>query len=59
MSMIVVLAFPVAGAVGARGSTYLVGHKVENVSLKSLSGASVKLSDYKGKVILVNFFASW
>lgn len=28
-------------------------------TLKDLSGKSVQLSDYKGKVVLVNFWASW
>ena len=30
-----------------------------NFELKDLSGNKVKLSDYKGKVIFLNFFASW
>lgn len=30
-----------------------------NFELKDLSGKSVKLSDYKGKVVFLNFFASW
>ena len=28
-------------------------------SLKDLNGKSVRLSDFKGKVVLVNFWASW
>lgn len=28
-------------------------------SLKDASGASVKLSDYRGKVVLLNFWATW
>jgi thiol-disulfide isomerase/thioredoxin len=30
-----------------------------NYSLKNLDGASVKLSDLKGKVIVLNFWATW
>lgn len=30
-----------------------------NVELKTLSGQSVHLSDYKGKPLLVNFWATW
>ncbi|MEK7376790.1 MAG: TlpA disulfide reductase family protein [Candidatus Margulisiibacteriota bacterium] len=30
-----------------------------NFELKDLSGKAVKLSDYKGKFIFLNFFASW
>lgn len=28
-------------------------------SLKNLKGETVKLSDYKGKVVMINFWASW
>jgi cytochrome c biogenesis protein CcmG/thiol:disulfide interchange protein DsbE len=30
-----------------------------NFSLKDVSGKAVKLSDYRGKVVLVNFWATW
>src|SRR5689334_907179 len=30
-----------------------------NFSLKDVTGATVKLSDYKGKVVLLNFWATW
>src|SRR5262245_14190387 len=30
-----------------------------DVTLKDLSGKSVTLSDYKGKVLLVDFWATW
>ena len=30
-----------------------------NFTVKDMNGASVKLADYKGKVILVNFWATW
>ena len=30
-----------------------------NYTVKDMNGASVKLADYKGKVILVNFWATW
>ena len=35
------------------------GNKAADFSLKDLSGKTVKLSDYKGKVVLLNFWASW
>jgi len=35
------------------------GELVENFSLPSLSGDDKRLSDYKGKFILLNFWASW
>ena len=30
-----------------------------NFSLKDVSGADIKLADYKGKVVLLNFWATW
>ena len=30
-----------------------------NFTVKDMNGASVKLADYKGKVLLVNFWATW
>lgn len=34
-------------------------NKAPAVALKDLSGKTVKLSDFKGKVVLVNFWATW
>lgn len=36
-----------------------VGSKAPNFTLHSLDGEDVSLSDYKGKKILVNFWATW
>lgn len=33
--------------------------KLPDVSLKNLKGATVNLSRYKGKIILLNFWATW
>jgi thiol-disulfide isomerase/thioredoxin len=33
--------------------------KAPQVDLKDLSGRPVRLSDYKGKVVLINFWATW
>lgn len=33
--------------------------KAPNFSLPDLSGKTINLSDYKGKVIFLNFFATW
>ncbi len=37
----------------------LVGKPAPEFSLKTFDGKKVKLSDYKGKALLVNFWASW
>jgi peroxiredoxin len=37
----------------------LIGEAAPNFTLLNLAGQPVSLSDYKGKVVLVNFWASW
>ncbi len=37
----------------------MAGENVTDLTLKSIDGTTVSLSDYKGKVILVNFWATW
>ncbi|MDF2535288.1 MAG: alkyl hydroperoxide reductase [Bacillales bacterium] len=36
-----------------------IGKEAPNFSLKNMQGQIVKLSDYKGKKIMVNFWATW
>ena len=36
-----------------------IGKKAPDFSLKNLQGEVVKLSDFKGKKVLVNFWATW
>jgi cytochrome c biogenesis protein CcmG/thiol:disulfide interchange protein DsbE len=35
------------------------GKKAPDFALKDLSGKSISLSDYKGKVVFLNFWATW
>jgi cytochrome c biogenesis protein CcmG/thiol:disulfide interchange protein DsbE len=37
----------------------LVGHPAPEFALEDLNGRKVSLSDYKGKAVLVNFWATW
>ncbi len=46
--------------VSASGPTLAVDRKLAaDFTLKDENGASVKLSDYRGKVVLLNFWATW
>jgi peroxiredoxin len=47
-------------AVNAYGNGGLkVGQKAKDFTLKTFSGEKVNLSDHKGKVVLLDFWASW
>ena len=43
---------------GGRGN-YKIGDKIADFTFKSDQGKIVKLSDYKGKIVVLNFFATW
>jgi len=36
-----------------------VGTQAPNFTLKDVNGNNIKLSDYKGKIVLIDFWASW
>jgi peroxiredoxin len=49
----------VFGANSVSAATGLAGAVAPDFVLKSLSGANVRLSEYRGDVVLVNFWATW
>ncbi len=63
---ILLLALPVSGASAAGGrpgsepaSGVRVGSQAPDLTLRTLDGQTVKLSDYRGKVVMLNFWATW
>ncbi len=40
-------------------SANLIGQAAPDFTLKSLNGGDISLSSYKGKVVLLNFWATW
>jgi peroxiredoxin len=47
------------GLLGMAGRPPLVGAPAPEVVLKDLQGQEVKLSDLRGKIVLLNFWATW
>lgn len=49
----------VSGAGAHRPDSNVAGNPEPNLKLKSVDGQDVTLADYKGKVVFVNFWATW
>src|SRR5438128_9008499 len=55
VSLLIVL----SGLLGMAARPPLVGSPAPEIVLKDLQGGEVKLSDLRGKVVLLNFWATW
>ena len=42
-----------------QGTGYLVGQTAPEMNLVSVNGEKIKLSDFRGKMVLIDFWASW
>src|SRR6201984_378999 len=49
----------VTNKAGGNPDDQKAGEVAPDLTLKDLNGADVSLSDYKGKAVLVNFWATW
>lgn len=47
------------GLLGMAGRLPLVGGPAPEITLKNLQGQEVRLSDLRGKIVLLNFWATW
>jgi len=61
--IIALLAYTLWSGLSGKGNvqtpSQLVGKPAPEFALKSFSGEKVRLSDFRGKTLLVNFWASW
>jgi cytochrome oxidase Cu insertion factor (SCO1/SenC/PrrC family) len=58
-ALIAVIALSALYAGARPGGNYKVGAKIADFVFKSDQGKTVRLSDYKGKIVVLNFFATW
>ena len=59
LALAVLLRPRLASPGGAPGARYAVGDVVADQALLALDGQQVNLSAWKGKVVVLNFWASW
>jgi len=59
ISLLVIAATTALFAQNHQGSLIKNGDQVPNFSVISLDGKNISISELKGKVVLINFFATW
>jgi thiol-disulfide isomerase/thioredoxin len=58
--LLLLLVVPVSSMRGAAGQLSATGDELAPAfALKDTNGGALRLSDYKGKVLLINFWATW
>src|SRR6058998_2433596 len=55
----VIMGFVLLGLLGMAGRPPLVGAPAPEIALRDLQGQEVGLSDLHGKIVLLNFWATW
>jgi cytochrome oxidase Cu insertion factor (SCO1/SenC/PrrC family) len=56
---VLALALPALTYGARRGKAYKIGDRVANFTFKDASGKSVSLNQFKDKIVVLNFFATW
>jgi peroxiredoxin len=57
--LLLALAIPAIAQVADTTTLTKVGQQVPNFTVTTLEGKTLKVSELKGKVVLINFFATW
>ena len=57
--IVFLLATTIAVALPSSAATRLKGRPAPDFVLKSLSGENVRLSEFRGQVVMINFWSSW
>jgi len=52
-------ALPTQAALAQAAPTYKIGSKIADFGFKNDQGKTVKLSDYRGKTVVLVMFANW
>lgn len=53
------LTLMISGSMGGYAATHLSGAEAPDFVLKSLSGENLRLSEYRGQVVMLSFWATW
>ena len=53
------LTLTISGSLGGHAATHLSGAEAPDFVLKSLSGENLRLSEYRGEVVMLSFWATW
>jgi peroxiredoxin len=56
---LLVVLVAIAAALPSAAATRLKGQQAPDFALKSLSGENFRLSEFRGQVVMINFWASW